>query len=550
MMDWRSKLQEARDAVRTGRFADSCLSIDDFLYAIKSSSPDQGVQDLDFIEAKSRCAQLHLLMLKKEAAADVLEPFVRKSDGVAVIDQKALGKVRSRLHSGLVRMQMANVHYAAFQYDRGLECILQARADFEVARHTSEGSEVPELAAWECDIWCGRLLHRSGQTQRAEERLREVRRKLYEGLRVSSDSRGGIKLLIALALDIEASFDWACGNLERGMRRVYHALAVLREGRGEKGFRVEDGPDCPVREGHALYLAARLESATTMSHYSWAFELLQQAKGIVKEEHPYFGRALVAEARIQLKDNRFDDAESSLDRIEQYQAGDADEERLRSAELLILRLRLEEGRARLRLAEGRVGSDQARWKACLPVAQKLNQMDLIPPQLRLEAQLHAAYVDAMIEENRREGQVNLGVVRRRAKTLGNRKIEVASWFAECESHLSAGHRERARGCYARGAQDLRGVRSDSLEQWRDSLSVRLEEGMATEINVEDGYSRAVKEFKRKLKTRIKLQADLLGRPAWEIARMSRSNWYRINPRSSQKNKPADGQDDAEMNARD
>ncbi len=511
MAKWKQYSNAADSAFQTGRLADAFESRSDFAIAVRGARS----RNEEHTKASARCAQLHLLMLEKQEAAGVLHAFIDiRDDSISAVREDALGEIRDNRTLSLVLAQLANIHYAWFQYAEGLSFADRAKATLESVRST-----IPDhdwiLPHAENDIWRARLLHRSGDARRAERMLEKTLLRLYEAMRQHEEIRGGAKLLAALALDVSASFDWSRGELARGARRIYQALSILLS---------EDGPSCPVRAGHAYYIAARLESVSSSDTFAWALELLDQSKAIFRDldaNHPYLGRAMLHAAQIHVKSGADEEAEKIFTELKTFNDRDSDESEFRRAELLLARLWMKEREAR---------NGSCTWEDLEPLAREFASIERVPQRLAIEAKLHKGYVLAMIPESRESGISELHEARALARRHEFRKIEVAASFAESESWATsvgiANSEQRAYKWWSEGASLLRHVSSDFLSGWRDEIGAKLDGRLRIEFEPGSRYDDAMKLAEKQLLEYFERKASATGMKPWMLAKMKRSTWYK------------------------
>jgi hypothetical protein len=410
------------------------------------------------LQLEARGAQLYLVLVDKASAIRCLGNFVSSSDGRSVVvDAERLDEMSQQVDpfsGGLTFAQAANLLYRSLDAELGAE--LAERADSYLSFRDGNWIDV-ELARLENRIWWSRLLWRSGQQPRAETLLAKTVDELGSSFSETVDNRkleetGGLDLLIALALDLWASWDWVRGTLDDGRRRIYEALFLLANGPAHD----------PVRLAHAQHTAARIEASDPASGSAWALRMLAEAEELLGNEklhggkpHPFVMRIRAQRAQTEVRSGRLREARQTLDRVDLSSLTDEDERSFVESDAALTEVWLAEGEA---TRDG--------WQKCLELSRKLvRKDDRLPLRLHLEGMLHHG-IALVRTDNHREGQKYLQQARIEGRGHQRKKIELAACLGLVESFSSRKETwSRAVQCWEDARLLAFGLRSRYLGHW-------------------------------------------------------------------------------------
>ena len=422
------------------------------------------------LQIRARSAQLSLLMVNKADAARSLSPFVRIGEGRQLIldygQLRRLQEHRFPFSAGIALAQIADLMFRSLESKRGSE--LAASADALLSKHDDTVPyEDRFLARRENEIWWCRLLWRAGEHRRAEsllsEAVNELRRSLQHGtVDAAPVERGGVELLIAVALGLWASFDWMRGLLNDARRKVYEALFLLGTG----------DVDDPIRLAHALFTAGRIEAPQSTIGFSWSLNILQRARRLYEaNHHPFVARTIVQQSQCLLKMGRADLAEILLQEVDHLTTAiiaDEDEKVFARAEAQLTRLWILEEKA----------IETGDWVPCKGPAEALEAAEGLPSRVGLENMLHQGRVLVHLEDRRDldRGRNLLDTVVRESQNARRLRIEVGAYFALVESYLEGIDRnpELAREYWEKALRLRTSIESTYLARWEQRLGPKFD----------------------------------------------------------------------------
>jgi tetratricopeptide (TPR) repeat protein len=430
----------------------------------------------DALQAQAMTAYLDLMMLDKTQALKCLEPFlIWQGEAGTQINRKELAHVTDPFLGGLITAQLANLLYRSFNYEKGEQIASEADA---LLRRSGDATLFMFLTRWESRIWRARLAWRCGRRQEAEHSLQEALENL--GRRHNSErERGGIELLMAVALSLWAAMDWVRGRLDDARRKIYQSLFLLRGGEAND----------PIRLAYALYTGGKIEASYSSTEFEWPIRLLCESEEIFrKHRHPFLCRATIQRAQCLVKAGRIDDAEKVLGQLAMSDIQDPDERAYAEAE---------SGLTRLWISERRVRNGMARWQDCLRESRKLlHSVDTLPR--RLQAEIHLHHGRALIHlEDRNKGREHSQKALEIAERDGRIKIQAGAYFVLTESFLGPqADQGMALHHWKEGLRLLANVQSSYLSQWKEDLAPRIEGPIIFSLPNHLPLARAKEEFMR------------------------------------------------------
>ncbi len=452
--------------------ADAQIRLMKALFDLATNRGQELPSELRF-EVQARAAQLHLMMMRVHDAAKCLRPYAEVTDeGEVVLNESKVAELKAGSSSygrGCLLRELGNLLYRVHRHKQGRS--LAAIGNVFLKRDSPGPSGRDRLLAeLESRIWWSRLLWHCEEFSEAKELIRECVLDLSEAMKDETAPRGGIDLLVAVALDLWASFNLAAGETDVARRRIYQALFLLRGGRVR----------CKVRLAYSMYSAARIEAAGySKSSYQWCRDLFNESERLFgNHEHPFQLRARIMHAQFLTKHKvqrrEVDELLNSED-LKSRLTIDPEEKSYVEASELLTRVWAEERGAR---------ENPKLWEHCIELGKQLDLLQSKPARLKAEGKLHLGLALIQIEKSRPAGQARL----REALEISGRcnlmRIKAATHLAFVEYHQLEREPALAREHWNIAAGLLRTMRSSFLYDWSRRLEDKLEAPATVELNLE------------------------------------------------------------------
>lgn len=479
------------------------------------------------LELRARQAELALLRVDISGAAKALNDWVAFDGSRVTLRQKNVEDLHFRdwekpnFARGLLLSQLANLLYRTHSFDLGAASARKAAAHLERSPHAGDPRKFC-LAACQNQIWWARLLWQLNEPAEARSRLRGVLDRLTnEARNVRGEELGGLDVVAALALSLEAALDWNLGNLDAARGRIYQALFLLR------GFAKD-----PVRQAYALYTASRVELIYQSHEATWPLRLVDESIALFEgSQHPFEWRARVQRAQCLVRIGEPSSASDELDRVEK---GITDlgsrlapiEKQATTEELALVRIWIKENQA---LEYGR-GHDA--WQAVLTLAERLmteakpKGIHRKPRRLAVDGAVHygLALVYSQSSPDARAKAV-LEQAERDAVDGGHRKERIAALLALAECERELGNIEGALKHCDSARRLLLQSENDYLRQWL----ARVERGFSNRftfvVNLDDKLKHTVAKVKEQF-IHYALAVSKSDEHAAQLAGVNRSTVHR------------------------
>ena len=436
-------------------------------------------------------------MLRVEQARKLLSPFLSPDHRTTARKMEArFSRKGSQFAAALLTTQLSAFHYRTID-NRAAEHLARL-AERLLGSMTEEVSQIDlSIAVSNNRIHLSRILWRQGDREAAERVLQAATDLIMTRLsRVwnasaeprpktesSANSKGGLLLQLAFALDLGAGYDWVRGNLNEARRKIYQASSILRT----------DEVFCAPSLAHSLWVCGRVEATASEYGYPLALTWLDESQqGFQSIRHPLYYRVRTQIAQCLAKAGRDDAAQQILDDMKtqekpRIERGHDSERRFVQAEIHLTRVWIAQASAR-RTRE---------WSEYLESARELEKAPGKTPRLTAEAKLHVGLgLSRTAGENCRDAaQEALQDALAFATERDYRKIAIGARLGLCESLLSDDRREEAIEHRETASRELLSINSTFLARWADDLGQRLAGPVFFEFDPRAKLDDAIKSFK-------------------------------------------------------
>lgn len=494
-------LDQIAEAIRHGNTA-WLLGLKPEAFARASAALSGHDRNEQAMALAARHAELQLLRVDIVAAAETLSEWVSWKGSAATVRWDAVAELerdltrRASFAKGLVLSELANLLYRTHDFHDGCRCAEKA------AKHLDDTNQLANardrvLASSQNRIWLARLRWQMNRTADARADLRAVLDTLTkEASGVSGKELGGIDLLAALALSVEAAFDWNFGNLDVARGRIFQALFLLR------GQHVDD----PIREGYALHTASRIETIYRSAEPSWPLRLADESVALfAKHSHPFEWRARVQRAQCLVRAGASDAAHDEIDRVtaavDELGARLAPvEARATMEEAALIRIWIVENDARQQGMQGEAWAKSRKLSLeLMQTAQGTRSEDghRKPRRLAVDGAIH--YGLALIhgcDPDRERARIILVQAEKDAVIGGHRKERIAALLALAECDQALGDSKNAMAHWDVARTLLLECENDFLSYWMSIVERGFKRRFSVVVSLDDKLDLAVKKFKQ------------------------------------------------------
>lgn len=452
---------------------------------------------------RARAADLALMMLERQAADHILEPYL---DGTAAKPCKALVEKLEELPRAAIKSVCSNALYRHRRYDAANDLIDEAIAHFDdLGGETSPRAEVQVGRMWSL-AYAARIAWRASADARDVESYAErCMRAIEHNRRISEVSAQRLASLEAFVSDLRAFTRWLLGDISSAMASCYRGLALL----GGQRVVVKDH----ARRGQALLTAGRIHATLSDGdRYRDAYDLLEEAAHEFKTvKHPLRELAEIERVRlvIRSRDRRLMDSEiKSLNR--------SDSDPVLAAEYDLTQCWLAQA--------GRKKNPENSARQQLENAQRIvDASTVLPRRLTLEGRLQLGMALAAGGDFEK-GIAELKSLQSDARRLRRERLEAACLLelADASSRIPD-QRGEAQGYFVEASQIIARAGSPYLVRRQHEVERRLHIGWLHHVKT-DRYQDELSAFNRRFFNR----AMQLYNTKRNVARVTRAAYLTVN----------------------